>query len=61
MFFSKVLSHLLIYVVDNFFLLLISDRLVLLVPVRESEKHRGNGLYVLPLLKMIILPKLIVT
>jgi hypothetical protein len=60
MFFSKVLSHLLIYVVDNFLLLLIRDRLVLLIPVRESEEHGGYGLHVLPLLELIIFPKLIV-
>ena len=61
MLFSQIFSNLLIYVVDDFLLLLIRNRLVLLVPVRESEVHGGYWLYVLSLLELIILPKRIVT
>jgi len=58
---SKVFSHLLIYFFDNFLLLLIRNRLILLVPVGESEEYGGYWLYILPLLELIILPELIIT
>ena len=52
LFSREVISHPIVYPVNNLLLLLIRERLILLVSMREAEEHCRNGLHVFALLSI---------
>jgi hypothetical protein len=54
MLFRKIFSQFLVYIVNDLLLLLVRNRLILFVSVRESEEHGSYRLYVFSFLKVII-------
>lgn len=50
LFSREVISHPIVYPVNDLLLLLVRERLILLVSMREAEEHCRNGLHVFALL-----------